>query len=330
MISKGENLDDRVYLPGDLADPLTLAGCPHRGDLLTVGDSTVLIGNKGELQEYLLSNLESLERVFSRVAEIIAPCERPGMEGLDEYLCHTVSMKQQWLREYPPLLFGEKSLYRKGVKLMERRDFSGAREIFKTYFKQFGNSPLARPTKLFYAICSLYNRKIDLAMKTALEILNESDDLISSVTRRLFDHIGLFESAHKLLSGGPDYDGGLYRSMKNALREKFFRASGETILFQEGEVSDKVLVLLEGSLKILKRNKKKQFLLFSLTAPDTIGEIQAAAKCAWDITVVAGENAKFASLNYVEFLRYLFEHVPEEGLRLLEYLLDYSRESQGL
>ncbi|HOI64754.1 MAG: cyclic nucleotide-binding domain-containing protein [Thermotogaceae bacterium] len=316
-------------MAGELADPITITGCNHSGDLFTIGYSSVLVGSKEELREYLVAKPERLKRVFDSVRQEISACERYRDMDFEDYMKKLIQAKQRWLDEFPPLLFGEKSLYRKGVKLIERGEFAEAEEVLKFYISHYENSPLTWPAMIFYAVSCIYNRKVEVSLKTIVQIMSGANNELSFLARKMVCYLELLETSYRLITKGPGYGKDFFNHFADLLSDRSSRARGDTVIFEEGNKSNNVVFLLEGNLKFLKTSRSRTSLLFTIDAPDSVGEIHAFTGGSWDTTVVAGDDSRFAVLGDEEFFDILIEKFPPEGFRLLEYLLGYSREMRG-
>jgi len=326
---RSEGVNDRIYMAGELADPITISGCSHSGDLFTIGYSSVLVGNKEELSEYLVAKPERLKRVFDSVRQEIFSCESCSDMDFEDFMKGLIEAKQRWLDEFPPLLFGEKSLYRKGVKLIERGEFAEAEEVLKFYLSHYENSPLTLPAMIFYAVSCICNRKVEISLKAIVQIMGGSSSELSNLARKMVCYLELFETAYRLITKGPGYSKDFFNHFTDLLLDRSSRARGDTVIFEEGNKSNNLVFLLEGSLKFLKTNRSRTSLLFTIDAPNSVGEIHAFTGGSWDTTVVASDNSRFAVLSDEEFLDILIDKFPQEGFRLLEYLLGYFRAIRG-
>ncbi len=330
IILKREAGDDTVFMAGDLVDPVTLIGTRHSGDLLTIGSTTLLAGNREELREHLVTGCERLRRAFYSVTRDMVPADRTKSKGITEYLEQLTGFKQHWLEAYPPLLFGEKSLYRKGIKLLERRDYIEAESVLKLYLDQFVNSPLARPAKLYYAVACLLNERIDTALDLSLEIFAEEKGELASIARRLISYLGLFETSYRILHRSPGYSAELFRNLVIAFGDRIVETDSELVLFEEGRKIEGVAVLVEGQIKCFKNSSKKPSLVFTLNPPDSIGEILSTVGSLCDVTIVAAENSKLFIIERDAFFDYIIRKFPCEGFKLMEYFLRFSEELRDL
>ncbi|MCB1222378.1 MAG: cyclic nucleotide-binding domain-containing protein [Mesotoga sp.] len=328
LILKGFDSEDKVYLEGDLADPLSVVGGEHSGDLLCVGDSAILVGDRDELKEYLVSRPERLEKLFVDVEKDLSLCSGKGPFDLDEFTASLVAKKQCWLEEYPPLLFGEKSLYRKGIRLIERKDYPSAQEVLRSYLDQYQNSPLSRPVKLFYAFSCFLNDFLEDALASIMDILESAEDEISRIARFFVCHMGLFESGFKFLYRGPRYSSDLFRILKaDYLRIR--KAGSDRIVFEEGRKAGSVLFLLKGEIALLKKRGDKNSVLFTIKSPSSIGEIQVLSRSKWDTTLKIKSNSEYILIDRDKLVQYLIHKSPQDGFRMVEYLLGYIRQTSA-
>lgn len=326
LILKGSDSEDRVYMKGDLADPLSIVGGEHSGDLLSVGDSSILVGDRDELKEYLISRPSRLERFFLDVEEELRLCPKKTACDLEELISTIVSRKQQWLREYPPLLFGEKSLYRKGIKLIERKDFPAAQEVLKSYLDQYKNSPLSRPVKLFYSVSCFLNSILEEALSTIVGILESEEDEISKIARFFVCNMGLSESGFKLLYNGPDYSADLFRLLRADSR-RVRKVSSDQIVVEEGRKCGSAIFLLRGEMILLKKCGDEDSVLFSLRSPNSIGEVQVLSKSKWDATVIVRGKSEYILMDRNRLVQNLINKSPQDGFKMVEYLLGYMRQT---
>ena len=326
LILKGFNSDDKVYMEGDLADPMSIVGEKYSGDLLSIGDSSILVGDRDELREYLVARPERLEKFLQNVEEDLRSCSESKGLDLDGLVSILVSMKQHWLKEYPPLLFGEKSLYRKGIKLIERREYPSAQEVLKSYLEQYQNSPLSRPVKLYYSLSCFLNNSLDLALTSILEIVEGEADEIAGIARFFACRMGLLESGFKFLYKGPDYSSNLFRNLRRDSR-KIRKTDSDKIVVEEGKRAGSAIFLLKGEMILSKRRENENSVLFSLKSPNSIGEVQLLAKSKWDTTVVVRGNSEYVLLDRSRLFQHLIHKSPQDGFKMVEYILGYMRQS---
>ena len=183
-------MEDEIYMAGDLVDPVSLVTSRATGDAYTIGNTSLLAGTKGEVLDFFSKSQSNLLRLLTRTSESLSSIivnSNKNPRSADEIVNVATTKKQEFIETYKPLLFGEKSLYRKGVKLLERKDYDNSIEILRNYLQQFNNSPLTRPVKMFMAMAEMQKGYCERAMKNMMELFSiDSFDMVSYYIRELF------------------------------------------------------------------------------------------------------------------------------------------------
>lgn len=327
-ILKGSTEDD-IYMTGDLVDPVSLVTGKSTGDTYTIGSTTLMAGTSEEILTLLSRKPNYLLRLLKKVSETLSSAlkrSKKRMRSTDEIVSYAISKRQVFLEKYRPLLFGEKSLYRKGVKLLERKDYDNALEIFKNYLSQFNNSPLTRPVKMFIAMTELKKGSFEKAVKMMMELLSEdSFDTISHYIRELFGTFDLGLSTLQITRQNI-YSDNFYSYLQEKYPENKLELEKEEILFQEGVKSDKVVVLIEGKMNILKLLDRKTFFIKEISEKSTFGELHVLIGATSDVTVVIDAGSKIMLFEKDTFLKIITEKIPVEGTSLLERFLEFEDE----
>ncbi len=318
---------DEIYMAGDLVDPLSLVTSRASGDVFSIG-STMLMGvGPSEIRELMLSSSEMLSKTLLQVVDCLKKKQgsvKPKADSsLDTLINDIVAGKQRFAARYSPLLFGEKALYRKGVKLLELKDGKAASAVFMDYLKQFRNSPLSRPVKMYLALSELLKKSHEAAAELLVDLLAESpSDMVAGCIYRILGVLGLRDTAIVLLRGLMDYPEGFYNSLPSEPRVISLKFEKDQVVLEEEKVADRIAFVLSGRAGILKKSEDGVFLLDELDHNSSFGELQTLRKARWDVTLVARSDSRVILVSEETFLKIVTDKYPTVGLSLLEYMLN--------
>jgi len=150
------------------------------------------------------------------------------------------------------------------------------------------------------------------------ELTRESETLVYPLMERVlfFKGVELFKNteSERLLSVA-----------EIATEEKYLK--GE-IVAREKEIGDSLFVIKRGSLKVIKRNMGKDFILHILKAGEVFGEMSLFGEHEREAGAIANEDCEIYLIKKSEFKRILLEN-PEITYNILEIFSERVRESNN-
>ncbi len=323
------NLDDEIYISGDLVDPLSLVTSKSTGDGFSVGKTVLISANKNEVFNFLVANTRLLQKALNKTIELIEnyheECDKT-IRTFEETMAQIIRKKQFFLEKYPPLLFGEKPLYRKAVKQMQKKEYSSSIEMFYSYLEQYHNSPLERPVKLFLALGKMGAGELSEAADLMIQLIDSENDAVSKYVRQLFNLFEICDTSFSLTYGFPKYSEEFLKLLKSETDNQKEIEDTEHVYAEEDKAAKKIFFVLSGSVNLMKNHHVGLFKLNELKAGKSLGEIQVMLQNKWDITAIANPSAKIASVNKDKFIKMITNESPKDGITILEYLLNYHKE----
>ncbi|TYB80814.1 MAG: cyclic nucleotide-binding domain-containing protein [Kosmotoga sp.] len=323
------NSDDDIYISGDLVDPLSLVASKSTGDGFSVGKTTLISANKKEAFNFLMANTRLLQKAITKTTELIEnyheECDTT-IRTFEETMAQIIRKKQFFLKKYPPLLFGEKPLYRKAVKQMQKKEYSTSIEMFNSYLKQYHNSPLERPAKLFLALGKMGAGELSEAADLMIQLIDSDNDDVSKYVRQLFNLFEICDTSFSLTYGFPKYSEKFLELLKTEFDKQKKSDDVEHVFAEEDKAAKKIFFILSGSVNLMKNHHVGLFKLNELKAGESLGEIQVMLQSKWDITAIANPSAEVATLNKDKFVKIITNESPEDGITILKYLLNYHKE----
>ncbi|AKI96940.1 cyclic nucleotide-binding domain-containing protein [Kosmotoga pacifica] len=323
------NGSDRIFIAGDIIDPVSVVSGKSTGDVYSVGSTSLICGTVEEILEFIKKHPKLLQRALIKAVEELSYFDdelRDRLQSIEDITAVLVSKRQFLLSSYPPLLFGEKPLYRKAVKQLQKKDFEGAIQNLKCYLKQYQNSPLSRPVKLYLALGELNVSNYDNAAELLISLLNGSKDLVSNYVRKLFSAFELNETAFILTKGTPTYPEGFFEKVVNENSENIIKINDDMPLVEEGATINNIYFILEGNFWITKKHGNKFFKLIDMPPGSTFGELHILTNSKSDSTLMARTGSKVIVIDKKSFFKTVIFELPDAGVELLKHLLSYERE----
>ncbi len=324
------NSDDDIYITGDLVDPLSLVTHKSTGDGFSVGKTVLISTGKSEISNFLLKNPRLLQKALSKTIELIENYSKEcdtTIRTFEETMAQIIRKKQFFLEKYPPLLFGEKPLYRKAVKQMQKKEYTSSIDMFSSYLEQYHNSPLERPVKLFLALGKMGSGELSEAAELMLQLIDTENDSVSKYVRQLFGLFEICETSFSLTFGLPKYSEKFLKRLESETISQKESDEAKHVLAEENKAANKVFFILEGSVNLMKNHHVGLFKLNEINAGESLGEIQVMLRNKWDVTAVANPSTKVATLNRDKFFKIITNEFPEDGVVILSYLLNYYKET---
>ncbi|MFO7880997.1 MAG: cyclic nucleotide-binding domain-containing protein [Kosmotogaceae bacterium] len=323
------NSDDDIYISGDLVDPLSLVTSKSTGDGFSVGKTTLISASKPEIFDFLLKNSRLLQKALNKTIELIEnyheECDTT-LRTFEETMAQIIRKKQFFLEKYSPLLFGEKPLYRKAVKLMQKKEYTSSIDMFNSYLEQYHNSPLERPVKLFLALGKMGTGELSEAAELMLQLIDTENDPVSKYVRQLFNLFEICETSFSLTYGFPKYSDEFLKRLESETISQKESDEAKHVLAEEDKAAKKIFFVLSGSINLMKNHHVGLFKLNEIRAGESLGEIQVMLRNKWDVTAIANPSTEVATLNRDRFLKIISNESPEDGITILRYLLNYHKE----
>lgn len=328
-ILKNPNDEDRIFMSGDFIDPLSLVTFNSSGDVYAVGKTILLCGNREEIVDFMKKHPKVLHHAIIRIIESLSYNKDRNDEtnnSVEELLAHLTAKRQFFIDKYPPLIIGEKPLYRKAISLLRKGDYDGAIAYLESYLSQFANSPLERPVRMFLALAEISREGNDRAIVLMLKLLKEAPDHVSKYVHEMLRALGLKESAFVVTFGTPNYPEGFLRYIQEQYPDKLKTIENEMVIFENGAIADAVYFVVSGEIRLVKKRENGFLKLKEITKGDSFGEIHTLCAGKWDVTAVANKGSKIVVLDKETFLNTAIKKNPEAGLVLMDYLLNFQKE----
>lgn len=326
------NGTDRIFIAGDIIDPVSIVSKKSTGDIYAVGHTSLIAGSIEEILGFIKKNPKLLQRALLKAVEELPFFDEElsdRLQSIEEITAILISKRQYLLNKYPPLLFGEKPLYRKAVKYLQKKDFANAANNFKCYLKQYQNSLLSRPVKLFLALAELNLSNFNAAAELLTNLLDSSKDVVSDYVRKLFGAFELNETAFILTKGVPAYPENFSRKIIEEYADKIVTLEEDTPLVEEGKAFNSIYFVVEGELWAAKKRGNKFFKLSEISKFNTFGELHVLTDSKADSTLIGKSGTKLISIDRKSFFKISIFEFPEAGIELLKYLLSYEKELLG-
>jgi len=323
---------DRIFIAGDLIDPVSIVSRKCTGDVYAVGATSLIAGSIEEILEFIKKNPKLLQRALLKAVEELPYFGEElsdKLQSMEEVTAILISKRQALLNKYPPLLFGEKPLYRKAVKCLQKKDFTNAAHNFRCYLNQYQNSLLSRPVKLFLALAELNLSNYNSAAELLTSLLDNSKDVVSDYVRKLFSVFELNETAYILTKGVPIYPKTFYNKIINANENKITFFEEDAPLVEEGVPLNRIYYVIEGELWVIKQHGSKFFKLTAIPQGATFGELHILTGSKADSALIGKAGAKLIAIDRKEFFKISIFELPDVGVELLKYLLLYEKELLG-
>lgn len=320
--------DTSIFMTNDIIDPISLITGKSSGDVSTVGKTSLFTGTEEDIFNLLKSKPRYFKNMIVKtIQNLIGEIEKPVSKKTttNEIKSFLIKKKQILINEYQPLLFGEKSLYRKGVKFIERKDYQGSKEVLEYFLQNFPNSPLARPARLYLALAEIFLQDINKASEIMITLLERDDDCVAKYVRQMFEIFG-FRIAKFQITDYPEiYPDDFYFNIEEFFGPYRKIVKKSKIFSEEGGKPEGIIVLTKGKIDILKTVNKKSFFIKSLNNQATFGELHNIGSCSYDVSIMIEQNSKIYVIPTEEFLKFITLNHPEYGIFLLKKTLLFQK-----
>ena len=317
---------DEICMTGDFVDPLSLITNRASGDTYSIGTTMLIGGTASDIKDYMISSPELLSRTLVQAARYFRKrfghLESNTLVDLDSVISDLVGRKQKFVSKYPPILFGEKALYRKGVKFLEMKEAEQASGTFAEYLEQFSNSPLARPVRMYFALSRILSRAYESAAEIMMTVLAEnSADVVAKHIHRVMGVLGLRDTRVLFLKGFMKYPEDFFSMLPLEPRVVSLKFEKDQVVLEEEKNADRIAFVVSGRAGIIKKSKDGAFLLSELKSDCSFGEVHALSGSLWDVTLIARSESRIILVSEEVFLKMVTARFPRIGLSLLEYIL---------
>ncbi len=317
---------NEICMTGDFVDPMSLVTNKASGDIYSIGTTMLIGGTASDIRDYMISSPELLSRALIQAARYFKKrfghIESNTSVDLDSVISELVGKKQKFVSKYPPILFGEKALYRRGVKFLELKEAEQASVAFAEYLEQFSNSPLARPVRMYFALARILSRAYDSAAEIMMTVLAEnSADVVARYIHKLMGVLGLRDTRILFLKGFIEYPEDFFSMLPLEPRVVSLKFEKDQVVLEEEKRADRIAFIVSGKAGIIKKGKEGVFLLSELKRNCSFGEVHALSGSLWDVTLVARSESRVVLVSEEVFLKMVTTKFPRIGLSLLEYIL---------
>ena len=324
---KGKN-DTSIFMANDIIDPISLITGKSSGDVSTVGKTSLYTGNEEDIFNLLKSKPRYFkDTIVKTIQNLLGELEKPGCKKTttNEIKSFLIKKKQILINKYQPLLFGEKSLYRKGVKFIERKDYQASKEVLEYFLKNFPNSPLARPAKLYLALAEIFLQDINRASEIMINLLEKDNDTVARYVRQMFEIFG-FRIAKFQITDHPEiYPDDFYQNISEFFSSYLISVWKSKIFIEEGNKPEGILVMTKGKIDILKTVNKKSFFIKNINNQATFGELHNIGDSQYDVSIMIEQNSKIYIIPTDDFVKFITLNHPEYGIYLLKKALSFQK-----